>query len=234
MPDLNSFIKGIDLILKKEGILIIEIPYFINLIKKNQIDTIYHEHYSYFSITSMMKILKFHNLKIFKIQKIDTHGGSIRYFVSKIHSKFKESNQIKKIKIKEEKFLNNYSNYKKFKYNFKEFKKNIKIFINKIKKKDKKILGYGAAAKATILTNLCQIDSSQVKFIIDRNKEKNGLFIPGSKIEIKSETFLKYYKPAFIIIFVWNIASEIKHQLSYIKSWGAKMYTLYPKIKKII
>ena len=88
VPDLNSFISGIDLILKKEGILIIEIPYFMNLVKKNQIDTIYHEHYSYFSIKSMMKILKFHNLKIFSIQKINTHGGSIRYFVSKVNSKF--------------------------------------------------------------------------------------------------------------------------------------------------
>lgn len=233
VPDLISFMKGVSILLKNDGVLVIEIPYFINLIKKRQFDTIYHEHFSYFSVISMNNVLKKSKLHIFDIEYIDTHGGSIRYYVSKNNSKYKQTLKIIKFCRDEKLFLNNKKNYMKFLSELKNIKLRIKNFFEKLKKKKKLVVGYGAAAKTTILTNLCNIKKSDIAYVVDRNKFKVNYIIPGSMLKINSESALKKDKPDLIILFVWNLAKEIKKQLSYTKKWKANIYTLYPKIKKI-
>ncbi len=233
VPDLLSFIKGINILLKNDGVLIIEIPYFINLIKNKQFDTIYHEHFSYFSVISMVNVLKKNNLHVFDIEHINTHGGSIRYYVSKNFSKYKQTCKISEICEKEKLFLKNKKNYKNFLNELKNIKLNIKKFFLKLKKRNKLVVGYGAAAKTTILTNLCNIKNTDLSYVVDRNKFKINYNIPGSMINIKPEHTLKKDKPDTIIIFVWNLAKEIKRQLAYTKKWKANIYTLYPKIRKI-
>ena len=233
VPDLISFMKGVSILLKNDGVLVIEIPYFINLIKKRQFDTIYHEHFSYFSVISMNNVLKKSKLHIFDIEYIDTHGGSIRYYVSKNNSKYKQTLKIIKFCRDEKLFLNNKKNYMKFLSELKNIKLRIKNFFVKLKKKKKLVVGYGAAAKTTILTNLCNIKKSDIAYVVDRNKFKVNYIIPGSMLKINSESALKKDKPDLIILFVWNLAKEIKKQLSYTKKWKANIYTLYPKIKKI-
>ena len=233
VPDLISFMKGVSILLKNDGVLVIEIPYFINLIKKRQFDTIYHEHFSYFSVISMNNVLKKSKLHIFDIEYIDTHGGSIRYYVSKNNSKYKQTLKIIKFCRDEKLFLNNKKNYMKFLSELKNIKLRIKNFFEKLKKKKKLVVGYGAAAKTTILTNLCNIKKSDIAYVVDRNKFKVNYIIPGSMLKINSESASKKDKPDLIILFVWNLAKEIKKQLSYTKKWKANIYTLYPKIKKI-
>ena len=233
VPDLISFMKGVSILLKNDGVLVIEIPYFINLIKKRQFDTIYHEHFSYFSVISMNNVLKKSKLHIFDIEYIDTHGGSIRYYVSKNNSKYKQTLKIVKFCRDEKLFLNDKKNYMKFLSELKNIKLRIKNFFEKLKKKKKLVVGYGAAAKTTILTNLCNIKKSDIAYVVDRNKFKVNYNIPGSMLKINPESALKKDKPDLIILFVWNLAKEIKKQLSYTKKWKANIYTLYPKIKKI-
>ena len=230
VPDLLSFIKGVKILLKKNGVFILEIPYFINLIKNKQFDTIYHEHYSYFSIISMNYVLNKYQLYINEIELLETHGGSLRYYISN-----NNTNYVEKINIlKEEKiFLNNKNNYIKFSKRLHKIRVNIKNFLSKIKKKNKKIIGYGAAAKTTILTNYCNIKKKDISYIVDKNKYKINNYIPGSMLKIKSENSIKKDKPEIIIIFIWNLAKEILKQLKYTKKWNSKIYTLYPKIKKI-
>ncbi len=233
VPDIISFMKGSHLLLKNDGVLVVEIPYFLNLIKKKQFDTIYHEHFSYFSIVSMINILKICKLHIFDFEYIDTHGGSIRYYISKKNSKYKSTSKILKILKNEKKFFNKKNNYIKFMNEFKNIKLNIKNFFLNMKKKKKLIIGYGAAAKTTILTNLCKIKKNNIAYVVDRNKYKINYYIPGSMLKINSESSIKKDKPDLIVLFVWNIAKEIKKQLNYTKKWKAQMYTFYPKIKKV-
>ncbi len=233
VPDIVSFIKGVNILLKTDGVLIIEIPYFLNLIKKKQFDTIYHEHFSYFSVISMNNILKKNKLHIFDIEYIDTHGGSVRYYVSKENSKHEKNLEVLKICRGEKLFLNNKKNYLSFLTELRNVKLNIKNFFSKLKKKKKLVVGYGAAAKTTILTNLCNIKKGDIAYVVDRNKFKQNYIIPGSMLKIRPESYLRKNKPNSIIIFVWNLAKEIKKQLFYTKKWKADIYTLYPKIKRI-
>ncbi len=233
VPDILSFMKGAYLLLKNNGVIVVEIPYFLNLIKKKQFDTIYHEHYSYFSLVSMTHILNKCKLHVFDFDYIDTHGGSIRYYISKNNSKYKITPKISKIMKNEKNFFLNKYNYIKFMKEYNNIKISIKKFFFKMKKKRKFIVGYGAAAKTTILTNLCKLKKENIAYVVDRNKFKLNYYIPGSMIKIKPETSLKKDKPDLIILFVWNIAEEIKKQLNYTKKWGANLYTFYPKIKKV-
>jgi 2-polyprenyl-3-methyl-5-hydroxy-6-metoxy-1,4-benzoquinol methylase len=231
-PKLNDFVLSLSLIMNENNICIIEVPYLVNLLKKKQIDTIYHEHYSYFSLLSLMSIFKKYSLEVFDIKQIKTHGGSIRIFLKKKNnSNFKVSSSIKKLIYNEKKIgLRNIGLYKRFSteiYNLiKKNENKIKLLCDK-----NKVLGYGAAAKATIAINLLKLKNSHINYIFDQNKFKQSRFIPGTKIKILNPKYLKKNKPSHILIFVWNIKNEI---IKYIKTklkYNCKFITLNPNIK---
>jgi len=233
VPDLNDFILGLKILLKPTGVITIEVPHLMKLIQENQFDTIYHEHFSYFSLLTLQKIFKFHDLKIVDVEELSTHGGSLRIFI--VHHE-NQTQYIQKtveelIKKEIEFGINNIECLKKFSKKVNEIRINICEFFEKMKHSNKKIIGYGAPAKANTLLNFCSIGTNFINFTVDANPHKQGLFLPGTHIPIKNPESIKDFKPDFVIILPWNLKDEITKQLEYIKRWGGKFVILIPEIK---
>jgi 2-polyprenyl-3-methyl-5-hydroxy-6-metoxy-1,4-benzoquinol methylase len=230
VPQIKDFLLGIKNLLSENGVATFEFPHFLNLIKYNQFDTIYHEHFSYLSVSCLEKIFKKLKLRIFNVKKVKTHGGSLRLYVN--HSdnyRIKISNNVNKIIMEE--IRNNLFSIKTFnKFN----KKLLKIkndFINLIislKKAKKKVAAYGAAAKGNTFLNYCKINSSMLDFIIDKNPYKNNKFLPGSHIKIHDSKYLIKMKPDYLIILPWNIKKEV---MTEVKSLiNCSFVTCIPKV----
>ena len=224
VPNVNSFVKGIKNILHKEGCWIVEFPHLLNLIKKTQFDTIYHEHFSYLSIISVDYLLKKFDLRIFDIEKISTHGGSLRVYVCHQDASHKENKSVQKIREEEFEFgLSKEHIYLNFqsKVDIKKYK--IIKYLENLN--DGQICGFGAPAKATTLINYCKIDN-YISYIIDNNITKQNKYIPGTKIQIKNIDYLIESKPKNILVFPWNISSEIKKELDYKSNFDYKIHSL--------
>jgi 2-polyprenyl-3-methyl-5-hydroxy-6-metoxy-1,4-benzoquinol methylase len=222
VPNINSFVNGIKKILHKNGCWIIEFPHLLNLIDKTQFDTIYHEHFSYLSILSLDYILKDVNLKIFDIEKIPTHGGSLRVFVCHQESSYKENISVLKIREEEIKFgLKNDDIYLNFQQKVENKKCKIMKYLENLN--DNKIYGFGAPAKATTLINYCKIDK-YINYVADNSPAKQNKYIPGTEIQIKNIDHLLQSKPKNILVFPWNISEEIKKELNYKSDFDYKIH----------
>jgi 2-polyprenyl-3-methyl-5-hydroxy-6-metoxy-1,4-benzoquinol methylase len=233
VPNIKDFLLGIKNILSKDGLVTFEFPHLLNLIKYNQFDTIYHEHFSYLTVTCLKKLFKKINLKIINIKKINTHGGSLRLYVTHIkNKKFKISFNVKKISYQEIKHkIFNIKTFSKFNKRILKIKKDFKNLIKILKKSKNKIGAYGAAAKGNTFLNYCNINKNSIDFIIDKNSSKINKYLPGSHIKIYNLEYLKKNKPDYIIIFPWNIANEIISELKRIID--CKFIICIPKIKII-
>jgi len=233
VPDLNDFILGLKILLKPTGVITIEVPHLMKLIQENQFDTIYHEHFSYFSLFTLQKIFKFHDLKIVDVEELSTHGGSLRIFIAhhENQTQYIQKTVEELIKKEIEFGINNIECLKKFSKKVNEIRINICEFFEKMKQSNKKIIGYGAPAKANTLLNFCSIGTNFINFTVDANPHKQGLFLPGTHIPIKNPESIKNFKPDFVIILPWNLKDEITKQFEYIKSWGGKFVILIPEIK---
>lgn len=234
-PNLNSFVGGLKILLKNNGVITLEFPHLLQLIINNQFDTIYHEHFSYFSLLTLQNIFKLHGLEIFDVEELPTHGGSLR-----IYAKHPEDNSkticdsVNLILEKEFSYkMNQIEGYKNFQVVVNRLKYEFLDLLINLKKNNKNIVAYGAAAKGNTLLNFCGIKNDLISFVVDKSPHKQGLFLPGSHIPIVDETEIKKNKPDFIIIFPWNIKDEIIEQLSYIRSWGAKFIIPIPKTEVI-
>lgn len=235
VPNLNDFVKGLNILLNSEGIISVEFPHILKLINKKQFDTIYHEHFSYFSFFTVKKIFTKYNLIIFDVNEISTHGGSLRVFAKhKSNKKIKIRTSVKKLINKEKKMgINKIQTYQNFQPKIEKIKKDIQKFFLDSRNMKKKIIGYGAPAKGNTLLNLCKINESDLKFTVDISHHKKGLFLPGSRIEIKDPKEIKTVKPDYVIILPWNIKDEIIREHEYIKKWGGKFVVLIPRVKII-
>lgn len=233
-PDLVDFVCGIKVLIQKKGICIIEFPHLINLLKKYQFDTIYHEHFSYFSLHAIINIFKKNDMNIFSCSSIPTHGGSLRIYVKhNANNDYKIEENVKQILSKENTAgINKISYYNNFNN---KIKKICKINKKKIKtlSKNKKLIGYGAAAKSTIFCNSLDLNKNHIKFIVDKNKFKIGRYIPGSNIPIFDVKSIKKFKPDYILIFPWNLKNEIINQLKFTKKWGSKFLICDPILRII-
>ena len=232
MPDINDFTASIFNLLKDDGIVTLEFPHLLNLIKFNQFDTIYHEHFSYLSLSTVKKIFEKNKLKIFKVEKLNTHGGSLRVYGCKSISNRKVSNKIN-IFLKEEiKFgLTNLKTYMNFKKKVESVKKNLLKTLNKIKSENKKIFAYGAAAKGNTLLNYCRIKKDTVEAIVDLSKSKQNKYMPTSLIPIYHPNYLKKRKVDYLLILPWNIEKEIINQNKKLKKKGTKFIIPIPNVK---
>ena len=232
VPNINDFVKGMSILLKSDGSINMEFPHLLQLIKHNQFDTIYHEHFSYFSLYTVKKIFEFHNLEIFDVEEILTHGGSLRiYSKHKENKNFKIKNSVNEILEKEKTFgLLETSFYLEFSKAIESIKKELTDFFNTAKKDGKKIVCYGAAAKGNTLLNYCRIGREYVEYVVDKNPHKQGLYLPGSHLQIKKPEEIKKTKPDFIVILPWNIKDEIMNEISFIHDWGGKFVIPIPKV----
>ncbi|MCP5064607.1 MAG: class I SAM-dependent methyltransferase [Ignavibacteriae bacterium] len=235
VPDINDFTAGLKIMLKDKGVITIEFPYLVELIKNNQFDTIYHEHFFYYSFYSASNILKKHGLKLFDVEKLNTHGGSLRLYVTHIDNKKQIKNKnVLDIQSEEEKLgITNLDYYSSF---LNKIKKKKKIFIEilkDIKKQNKTIAGYGAPGKGNTLLNYYNIDSTIIDFTVDRNPIKQNTLLPGSRIPVYSLDKIIKSKPDYILILPWNLKNEIISNLQFVKEWGAKFIIPIPDIEII-
>ena len=233
VPNLNDFIKGLKIILKPKGIITLEFPHLLQLIKFNQFDTIYHEHFSYLSLISLEKIFIFHKLQIFDVEEITTHGGSLRIFVTHLENKSNNiTKNVNKILNKEKEFgLDNISKYLEFSKNVEIIKNQLNSFLKNIKKTSEKVVCYGAAAKGNTLLNYCEIGNDMIEYVVDRSEYKQELYLPGSHIPIKSPEEIIKTKPDYVLILPWNLKNEIMNQMKIIQEWNGKFIIPIPEIK---
>ena len=232
VPDINDFVKGFAEILKKDGVATFENPHLLELTNGKQFDTIYHEHFSYLSLTSVNKIFKNNGLTVFDVEKIPVHGGSLRYYAQRSDTGQKPISKRVNALINEESDagLNSLDFYSNFQKVAEEIRDEFKKFLEEQRNNRKIVIGYGAAAKGNTLLNFGNISKKFIRFISDKNPIKQGLFCPGSKIPIFSENKIRDQKPDFIVIFPWNIKDEIKEQLAFTREWGCKFVVAIPKL----
>jgi len=229
VPNINDFVKGLKIALKPNGTITMEFPHLLNLIKLNQFDTIYHEHYSYLSLIAVQKIFIKQGLKIYAVDELPTHGGSLRIYATHTENSIKVENSVKKLLEKEKQAqLNSLNGYKNFQNKIRKIKTDLLKFILT---NDSKIVAYGAAAKGNTLLNYCGIGADLIDFVVDLNPHKQGLFLPQSHIPIVVEKAIKKAKPKYILILPWNLREEISKQLSYARAWGAKFIVAVPKLE---
>ena len=235
VPELNKFVKGIKILLKDNGIATIEFPHLLNLIEKNQFDTIYHEHFSYFSLFTAMKVFSHHNLEIFDVEEISTHGGSLRLYVKHtINNHLSITSNVKMILNKEQEYgLDDINTYNNFSKRVMEVKGKLREFLLASKKTGKKVIGYGAPAKGNTLLNFCKIDQSMLSYTVDKSIQKQGLYLPGTHIPIKSPEEIKKSKPDYLLILPWNLQEEIMTEMSFIREWGGKFIIPIPEVHVI-
>lgn len=233
VPDINDFVSGISSLLSPNGIATIEFPHLLSLIQGNQLDTIYHEHFSYFSLFTIEKILKTHGLKVFDIEKLSTHGGSLRVFATKVVTDlWPSSPSVINIRREEDDFgITSRDAYRSFSEKAKKTKRLLLKFLIDAKCNNKVIVGYGAPGKGNTLLNYCGIRTDFIDYTVDKNPYKQGKMLPGSHIPVYHPDEIKKTKPDFVLILPWNLKEEIMRQLDYIRDWKGKMVVPIPEVE---
>jgi len=233
VPDLNHFVAGMKKLLGGKGVITMEFPHLLRLIGKNQFDTIYHEHFSYFSLLTVVKVFESQGLKIFDVDEIPTHGGSLRIYAKhrEDHSK-RISDSITGLIAREiEAGLDNIDTYFSFGERVKEIKAGILDFLFTARRDQKTVVGYGAPAKGNTLLNYCGIKPDLMDYTVDLNPYKQNKFLPGSRIPIFSPDKIRATRPDFVFILPWNLKEEIMEQIGYVREWGCKFVVPIPKIQ---
>jgi 2-polyprenyl-3-methyl-5-hydroxy-6-metoxy-1,4-benzoquinol methylase len=233
VPDLNDFVKGMKILLKPLGVITLEFPHLMRLMEENQFDTIYHEHFSYFSFTTAVKIFSAHGLTVFDVEELPTHGGSLRVFARHAEDDSKPvSERVSELLVRETGAgFNQLDYYASFGEQVKETKRKLLAFLIAAKHEGKSIAGYGAPGKGNTMLNYCGIRTDFLDYTVDRSPHKQGKYLPGTHIPIFHPDKLKETKPDYVLILPWNLKNEIMEQVSYIRSWGGRFVVPIPDVK---
>jgi hypothetical protein len=233
VPDIKDFVGGLPILLKEEGIITFEFPHLLNLIKLNQFDTIYHEHFSYLSLLTVNEIFIDKGLVIFKVQELPTHGGSLRIFATKI-SNLKnhpiENSVVQILEKEKDAALNSLEGYSMFQEKAEKVKDDFIQFLLNSKKNKKSVIAYGAAAKGVTLLNFCGVRKDLLSFVVDASPYKIGKFLPGIHIPVLEKKYIEEIKPNYIVILPWNLKEEIVEQLAYTREWGCRFVIPIPDL----
>ena len=231
VPDLNDFVEGLKILLKPTGVVTIEFPHLSRLIEQNQFDTIYHEHFSYFSFFSTEKIFNAHGLRLFDVDELPTHGGSIRIYACHADDKKTVSQKAKELQEREIRDgINKLEYYGDFAERVRQTKRKLLSFLIDIKREGKVIAGYGAPGKGNTLLNYCGIRTDIIDYIVDRNPYKHGKYTPGTHIPIYDPGKILETRPDYVMILPWNLRDEIMEQISYIREWGGQFIVPIPEV----
>jgi len=233
VPDLNDFVSGMKTVLAPSGIITMEFPHLMRLIDENQFDTIYHEHFSYFSLITVEKVFARHGLILFDVEELPTHGGSLRIFARNAEDPSKPvSEKVKDLMNREQAYgLKDLDFYRSYGSRVKEKKRDILEFLIRLKREGKNIAGYGAPAKGNTLLNYCGIRTDFIEYTVDRNPHKQGCFLPGSQIPILSPEKVRETRPDYLLILPWNLKDEIMEQMRHIREWGGRFAVLIPEVE---
>lgn len=231
-PDLNGFVSGMKSMLLHDGMIVMEFPHLLRLLEDCQFDTIYHEHYNYFSAIALVPLFARHGMEIFDIEETPTHGGSIRIYVQNNGVRPVNEAVLRILREETEMLMGTPAAYGAFAHRVHNVTSDLLEFIHS-GTYDQKVVSYGAAAKGNTLLNYCGIKPPFVQYAIDRSPHKRGLFLPGSHIAVVGEEVLKRFQPDYVLITAWNLADEIMEQLKYIRIWDGHFVIPIPELKVI-
>jgi SAM-dependent methyltransferase len=230
VPQLNDFVAGMALLLRKDGHITIEFPHVLELVRHVEFDTIYHEHFSYFSVHAIEQVFSRHGLRLFDVERLPTHGGSLRIFAAHAaRTDLEDSASLSEVREQESAAgLKDLATYAKFSKRVDECRDSLLTFIATAKREGKHIAAYGAAAKGNTLLNFCGVTPQDIAFVADRNPHKQNKFLPGTHIPVVSPEELIHAKPDYVLILPWNLREEIQQQLAGINAWGGRFVTPVP------
>jgi hypothetical protein len=233
VPDLNDFVGGMEPLLAPHGVVTIEVPHLLRLVEDNQFDTIYHEHFSYFSLLTARKVLAAHGLQVFDVDERKSYGGSLRVYAHRRST----ARQLVGLKLEalleRERALgfDTLEGHSGFSSRVEETKWRLLEFLIQCRREGKRVAGYGAPGKGNTLLNYCGIRTDLLDFTVDRNPYKQGQFLPGTHIPIRHPEALEQARPDYILILPWNLKEEIVDQLSYTRDWGARCVVPIPEVE---
>jgi 2-polyprenyl-3-methyl-5-hydroxy-6-metoxy-1,4-benzoquinol methylase len=233
VPDLRSFVKGMKTLLKPQGIITLEFPHLMRLIDENQFDTIYHEHFSYFSLLVVKNILAEFGLTVFDVEELPAHGGSLRIYARHHRDNSRPVTvRVHELTEREDRAgFTRLETYFSFAEKVKETKRKILDFLIRVKREGKSVAGYGAPGKGNTLLNYCGIRSDFIDYTVDRNPYKHGKFLAGTHIPVFDTGKIRETKPDYVLILPWNLKKEISEQLCYVREWGGKLVVPIPEVE---
>jgi hypothetical protein len=233
VPNINDFVAGLKILLKPGGVITIEFPHLMNLIEQNQFDTMYHEHFSYFSFITAEKIFAAYGLTLFDVEELPTHGGSLRIYARHMEDESKprmeRAGEMHEREIRAG--FTNVERYPVFGENVKETKRRLLTFLIETRRLGKTVVGYGAPGKGNTLLNYCGIRTDFLDYTVDRNPYKHGKFLPGTHIPIFPPEKIGETRPDFVLILPWNFKDEIMQQMAHIREWGGQFVVPIPELK---
>lgn len=231
VPDINDFVRGLSVVLKPDGVLVMEFPHLLNLLEKSQFDTIYHEHFSYLSILAVERIFEAHGLAIFDVDRLPTHGGSLRIYACLAINRRPEEAGLAEVRAAEKAAgLGRLETYAGFSERCGTIKRDLLRFLIDAREAGKTVAGYGAPAKGNTLLNYCGIKADLLPFTVDISPHKQGLFLPGSRIPVFDPGHLTEARPDYVLILPWNLTGEITRSMSHIRDWGGRFVVPIPAL----
>lgn len=233
VPNLNDFVEGMKIVLKPRGVINMEFPHLMRLMLENQFDTIYHEHFSYFSLLSVEKVFAAHGLTLFDVEEIPTHGGSLRIYARHVEDSSRPVTQrVIDLRASEQELgLGSLSFYRSFSERVKATKYKLLDFLIRAKRDGKSVVGYGAPAKGNTLLNYCGIRSDFIDYTVDRSPYKQDQFLPGTLIPIHHPDKITETKPDYLLILPWNLKDEVMEQMQHIRTWGGQFVVPIPEVQ---
>jgi len=233
VPDLNDFVKGLKILLKPTGVITMEFPHLLKLMEQNQFDTIYHEHFSYFSFLAVEQVFMRHGLALFDVEELPTHGGSLRIYGRHSEDGSKPTaDRARELKAREMAGgFNRLSHYLTFEPQVEATKRKLLSFLIEARQDGKTVAGYGAPAKGNTLLNYCGVRTDLVAYTVDRSPHKQGHYLPGVRIPIYSPDQIKQTRPDYVLILPWNLRGEIMEQMAFVREWGGKFVVPIPEVK---
>jgi len=233
VPDVNDFVAGLKLLLAPHGVITLEFPHLMRLMEQNQFDTIYHEHFSYYSLVAAAQLFERRNLKIFDVEELSTHGGSLRVYVCHQEDKEKTVGERVGDLLSREKAagFTKLEHYLSFEGRVKETKRTLLEFLRAARDQGKSVVGYGAPAKGNTLLNYCGVGSDLLAYTVDRAPSKQGHFLPGTHIPIYSPDKIKETRPDYLLILPWNLQAEVMDQMRHIRDWGGQFVVPIPEVR---
>jgi SAM-dependent methyltransferase len=233
VPDLNDFVAGLAILLGPTGVLTMEFPHLLRLMAEDQFDTIYHEHYSYFSFQAVRRVFAFHGLTVFDVEELPTHGGSLRVYVRHEDDGSKPvGDRVRDLLAREEEAgMGRLDTYRSFAERVCEVKRGLLRFLIQAKEEGKSLAGYGAPAKGNTLLNYCGVRTDFLDYTVDRSPHKQGRFLPGTRIPIHGPDRLRETRPDYVLILPWNLKEEIMEQMADVRSWGGRFVVAIPEVR---
>jgi SAM-dependent methyltransferase len=233
VPNLNDFVAGLKLLLAPAGVLAMEFPHLLRLMAEDQFDTIYHEHYSYFSFTTVRQVFAAHGLTLFDVEELPTHGGSLRIYARHDADTSKPvGERVAELRAREAAAgLSRLETYCSFDERVRRVKRGLLRFLIQAREEGRSIAGYGAPAKGNTLLNYCGVRTDFLDFTVDRSPHKQGRFLPGTRIPIHGPDRLREARPDYVLILPWNLKEEIMEQMADVRSWGGRFVVAIPEVK---